>query len=291
LRKWLRLLPHPFDARDRQAGYRYRLSIPQIELSLAQALDHPVGGRIFFAESIRENPDVGRPKQVQPVFDRWVTRGTPGPFRTRAIADGAIPSLHIDYKAARIERYRKEGRTLRAETTIDNTRDFYIGKSLRNLSALRKIGFQANRRLLQIEQISHDCPLSEEAFRKVNRPVQIASRRASALRFAAPQVRALWSALLLFQLLPTGFSNRNLRDNPASLLGLQPAELTQGKMTCHLRQPRPLSKNYLTSHSDRRPTKAASKKTIVNKKPALKFAVTFASLSPNKPSRGRALSR
>jgi hypothetical protein len=70
--------------------------------------------------------------------------------------------------------------------------------------------------------ISHDCLLSEEAFQKVNRPVQIASQRASALRFADPQVKALWSALLLFQLLPTGFSNRNLRDNLASLLGLQP---------------------------------------------------------------------
>ena len=29
LRKWLRLLPHPFSARDRQAGYRYDLSILQ----------------------------------------------------------------------------------------------------------------------------------------------------------------------------------------------------------------------------------------------------------------------
>lgn len=233
LRKWLRLLPHLFDARDRHAGYRYRLSIPQIELSLAQSLDHPVGGRIFFAEAIRENPDVGRPKQVQPVFARW----SPEAHRDRFAPARSPTERYIDYKAARIERYRKEGRALRAETTIDNTRDFYIGKSLRNLSALRRIGFQANRRLLQIEQISHDCPLSEEAFRKVNRPVQIASRRASALRFAAPQVRALWRALLLFQLLPTGFSNRNLGDNPASLLGLQPAELTQGKMTCHLRRP------------------------------------------------------
>jgi hypothetical protein len=35
-----------------------------------------------------------------------------------------------------------------SETTINNAHDFYIGKSLRNLPALRKIGFQANRRLL-----------------------------------------------------------------------------------------------------------------------------------------------
>jgi hypothetical protein len=186
LRKWLRLLPHPFTTKDRQAGYRYQLSILQLELSLTQVLDRPVSGRIFFEEVIRENLDIGRPKQIQLIFERWVTRATPGPFRTRVITDGVIPSLHIDYKGTRIKQYHKEGRALRTETTINNTRDFYIGKSLRNLPALRQIGFQANRRLLQVERISHDCLLSEEAFQRVNRPIQIESQRAAALRFADP---------------------------------------------------------------------------------------------------------
>jgi hypothetical protein len=74
-----------------------------------------------------------------------------------------------------------------------------------NLPALGKIGSQANRHLLQVEQISHGLLLSEEAFQKVNRSIQIASQRTSTLRFADPQVQALSSALLLFQLLPTGF--------------------------------------------------------------------------------------
>jgi hypothetical protein len=95
-------------------------------------------------------------------------------------------------------------------------------------------GFQANRRLLQVEQISHDCILAEEAFQKVNRAIQLQSQRASALHFGDPQAQALWSALLLFQLFPTGFSNRNLRENLAPLLGQQPADLTQGLMTYHL---------------------------------------------------------
>jgi hypothetical protein len=236
LRKWLRLLPHPFAAKDRQAGYRYQLSILQIELSLTQVLDRPVSGRIFFEEVIRENLDIGRPKQVQLIFERWVTRSTPGSFRTRVITDGVVPSLHIDYKGTRVKQYHKKGRALRTETTINNTRDFYIGKNLRNLPALRQIGFQANRRLLQVEQISHDCLLSEEVFQKVNRPIQIDSLRASALRFADPQTQALWSALLLFQLLPNGFSNRNLREKLAPLLGQQPETLTQGRMTYHLRR-------------------------------------------------------
>jgi hypothetical protein len=59
-----------YPARDRQAGYQYQISILQIELSLTQVLDRPVSGRIFFEDVIRENLDIGRPKQVQLIFDR-----------------------------------------------------------------------------------------------------------------------------------------------------------------------------------------------------------------------------
>jgi hypothetical protein len=45
-------------------------------------LDRPVSRRIFFQEVIRENLDIGRPKQGQLIFERWVTKSTPGPFRT-----------------------------------------------------------------------------------------------------------------------------------------------------------------------------------------------------------------
>ncbi len=92
LRKWLRRLPHPFPPRDRAAGYRYQLSILQAEFALTQVLDQPVTGRIFFEEVIRENLDIGRPSQVSLVFDRKVTRRTPGRFRTRVITEGVVPS-------------------------------------------------------------------------------------------------------------------------------------------------------------------------------------------------------
>ena len=90
LRKWLKRLPHPFPPRDRAAGYRYDLSILQAEFSLTQVLDQPVTGRIFFEEVIRENLDIGRPSQVSLVFDRKVSRRTPGRFRTRVITDGVV---------------------------------------------------------------------------------------------------------------------------------------------------------------------------------------------------------
>jgi hypothetical protein len=43
-------------------------------------------------------------------------------------------------------------------------------------------------------------------------------------------------ALLLFDLLPAGFSNRNLRTNLAALCGQSEDQLTQGRMTYQLRR-------------------------------------------------------
>jgi hypothetical protein len=236
LRRWLARLPHPFTSADRKAGYRYELSILQIELSLTQVLDRPLSGRIFFEQVIRENLDIGRPQQVQLIFERWITRRSPSLFRTRVLTDGVIPSLHIDYKGTRIKQYHKEGRALRTETTINNSWDFYIGKSLRNLDKLRQVGFQANRRLLEVEQISHDCILTEEQLEGLNHPLQIGQQRVSALRFGDRNVQALCHAALAFDLLPAGFSNGQLRARLAPLLGITPEQLTPGRMTYQLRR-------------------------------------------------------
>ena len=160
---------------------------------------------MFFEEVIRENLDIGRPDHVQLIFERRITKQTPGRFRTRVITEGVTPSLHIDYKRSRIKQYHKEGRALRTETTINDPRDFDIGKRLSNLPALRRIGFQANRRLLDVQRISQDCALGEDAFHGVNDPVEVDGQRASGLRFADMAVQALLSALLVFRLLPGVF--------------------------------------------------------------------------------------
>jgi hypothetical protein len=178
----------------------------------------------------------GRPDNVQLLFDRKVIRTTPGLFRTRIITEGVTPSLHVQYKSTRIKQYHKEGRALRTETTINDTRDFRIGKRLHNLPALRQIGFQANRRLLNNERIRYDCILAEETFQKLNHPVHIEHQHASALRFADPKVQALWHTLLLFRLLPKGFSNARLRHDFAELLGKSPTQITPGAMTYQLRR-------------------------------------------------------
>jgi len=236
LRKWLRLLPHPFTGADRQAGYRYDISILQAEFSLTQVLDRPLHGRLLFEQVIRENLDLGRPEEVQLIFNRKITRRTPGRWRTRILTSDVTPSLNVYYKNTRIKQYHKENRALRTETTINNSYDFGIGRRLHNLPELREIGFAANRRLLEVERLSHDCMLAEETFQTINSPVTEGRQRASGLRFADPRVHALMHAVILFRQLAQGFRAADLRHHLAALSGRDPESISQGAITYQLRR-------------------------------------------------------
>jgi hypothetical protein len=241
LRKWLPILPNPFTDEDEAAGYRYELSILQAEFSLTQMLDRPVSGRIFFEQVLHDNLDIGRPDQISLIFDRRIRRTgrrpTPGRFRTRVITTGVIPSLHVDYKNAKIKQYHKEGRALRTETTINDTRDFGLSKRLTNLPALRQIGFTANRRLLGVQRLSHDPIHGARALTDLTAPIITdAGTRIPGLRFGDTRVHTLLQALLVHRLLPHGFTNRDLRTLIAPLLGTTTEHITAGKMTYDLRR-------------------------------------------------------
>ncbi|HEY5985100.1 MAG TPA: hypothetical protein VIV12_01775 [Streptosporangiaceae bacterium] len=241
LRKWLARLPHPYTAADRAAGYRYELSVLQAEFSLTQMLDTPVSGRVFFEQVIRDNLDLGRPDRVSLIFARQIRRGrkkpTPGRFRTRVITQHVTPSLYVDYKHATIKQYHKEGQALRTETTINDTYDFAIGRRLTNLPALRKIGFSANRRLLDVQQLSHDPADGASALNAITTPVTTATgQRVAGMRFTHPRTHALLSALCVFRLLPRGFTSRDLRHHLAPLLGLTPDTMTSGQISYDLRR-------------------------------------------------------
>ena len=241
LRKWLAILPTPFTDEDEAAGYRYELSILQAEFSLTQMLDAPVSGRIFFEQVIRDNLDIGRPDHVALIFDRRILNGrkrkTPGRFRTRVITEGVTPSLHADYKNAKIKQYHKQGRALRTETTINNPHDFGVTKRLTSLPDLRQLGFTANRRLLGVQTISHDPIRGAKAFTELTGPILTDSAtRIAGLRFGDDRVHALLRALLVHRLLPHGFTNRELRTLTAPLLGKRFEDITAGQMTYDLRR-------------------------------------------------------
>jgi hypothetical protein len=147
---------------------------------------------------------------VQLIFDRVVTQKTPGEFRTRVIQDGVHPSLHIDY----------------------NPKDFGVNKGLSNLPYLQKIGREINRRLLEVERVSHNSGLSGDSIPRVVQPtVTDDGEKAPALKFGQPRVMALFLALTLFQHLIDGFHNRDLRELVVDLLGVTGIEYNASQMT------------------------------------------------------------
>jgi DNA-binding PadR family transcriptional regulator len=236
LRKWLARLPHPFPAEDRAAGFRYEIFMQQVEFARTLVLDKPVSGRIFFEEMLRENLDLGRPTQMQLIFDKRIPRTTKTRFRTRLITEHVIPSLWLDYKRSSIKQYFKMGRALRTELTVNNTRDFGIGKALHNLPALREVAFAANRRLLHVQKLSHDPMLGDEEFQSLTSPQEVDGQRVSGLKFADPLVLAVLTALLMFRFLPRGFRNGDLRRDVSQLLARPAHDLSPGQMTYQLRR-------------------------------------------------------
>jgi hypothetical protein len=237
LDRWLERLPLPLSADDRRAGFGYQLSILQLEVSRTQVFDRPQRGREFFEAVIREHLDLGRPSRVQLLFDRKIVKATPGKFATRVITSGVLPSLHVQYKRCHVKQYFKEGRALRTETTINDAYDFGLKRGLQHFEALRRLGQRTNARLLEIEQVAHDCGLSERDLAEVVLPGKTADGRpAPGLKFGQPRVTALLQALCLFAVLPEGITSRRLRPLVAQLLGVPDGQYTARQMGYDLRR-------------------------------------------------------
>lgn len=237
LDRWLAVLPLPLGATDRAAGFGYHLSILQLEVSRTQVFDRPLRGREFFEEVIRDHLDLGRPSRVQLLFDRKVTKTTPGKFATRIITDGVLPSLHVQYKRCHVKQYFKEGRALRTETTINDAHDFGLKRGLLHFDALRQLGQRTNARLLETEQVAHDCGLSERDLTDLVLPGKTADGQpAPARKLGEPRVTALLQALCLFAVLPAGITSRQLRPQVARLLGAPDAQYTARQMGYDLRR-------------------------------------------------------
>ena len=220
--KWIARLPYPLTEEDQRAGYRHRLSVWQLEVSLTQVFDRPIRGRQFFEEVIRDNLDQGRPDRIQLLFERRVTKRTPGRFQTRVIQNGVHPSLQINYKKSHVKQYFKENRALRTETTINDPRDFGIGKDISNLSHLQQIGRNINRRLLDVQRVSHNCGLSGKSIDRVVKPtVTQGGQPAPGLKLGDSRVMALFLALTLFGHLVNGFRNADLRQHVKALLDVE----------------------------------------------------------------------
>lgn len=222
--RWLHRLPCPFTKADLRAGYVYHIAFRQFEVSDTIVFDRPQAGRAWFESVIRDHLDVGRPDQISLIFDRRVTRRTPGRFRTRVIVKGVDPILSCYYKSSRLKQYFKEGWALRTELVICDSKDFGVGRRVcaKNWNALKAVGNDVNRRLCDAEAADAMPAPDVATFHQVTRPSTTDDGLyAPALRFADPRVMALCSALVGFCHLVDGFTNRKLVEHTSALLDSQ----------------------------------------------------------------------
>jgi hypothetical protein len=219
--RWFRRLPTVFRPEDLKAGYVYEMAVRQFEVSDTRVFDRPQSGRAFFEGLIRDHLDIGRPEQVVLVFDRKLMPKTPGRFSTKVVTKGVDPQVSCKYKSSRLKQYLKEGRALRTETVICDTRDFGIGRRVNseNWGALRAVGDNANQRLCDAQ--SHDAAPAPDvvALTRVTRPTKENGQHAPALCFGDPRVMAMLGAMVVFAHLVVGFRNREFTTLVASLLG------------------------------------------------------------------------
>jgi hypothetical protein len=185
----------------------------QFELSDTVVFDRPQAGRSWFEGMIRDHLDLGRPDQIALIFKRRVSSKTQACFRTRVVTRGVDLYLTCYYRSARLKQYFKEGRALRTETVISDTRDFGIGRRVcaENFHALRAIGDSANQRLCDAEAADAMPAPDVATFLKVTRPSTTSQGLyAPGLRFGEPRVMAVLAALVGFSHLLDGFTNRQL---------------------------------------------------------------------------------
>jgi len=187
--RWYWRLPSPFTKEDLDAGYVYELAFRQFEVSDTVIFDRPQAGRAWFEAVIRDHLDIGRPDQVALIFQKRISRKTPGSFRTRVITKGVEPILTCFYRSSRLKQYFKEGRGLRTESVFCDTATSISAPRLRQeLECLRAVGETVNRRLCDAEAQDAMPAPDVATFHRVTRPSKTQDGLyAPGLRFGDPR--------------------------------------------------------------------------------------------------------
>jgi hypothetical protein len=250
--RWVVQLPWPLTAQQQVAGYRHQLSLWQMEVSRTQVFADPEQGWALVEALIRDNLDLGRPERVSLIFNRQVTKRTPGEFYTRVVREGVQPTLRIHYKHSALKQYLKDGRGLRTEMMFNNTRDFDLSRGLQNFTLLFEMGCNFNRRLLEQEQISEDCFVPLHVLRQLGQSTRTENgQRASAVRFGDARMMAVLEALARHAYIPTEITSRTLRPVVAQLMGGAPDTYSSAQMTYDLRRLRLKGLIERVAHSHR----------------------------------------
>ncbi len=120
-------------------------------------------------------------------------------------------AIQIHFRASKVKQYFKEGRALRTETTVNDTRDFGVVRLLtdENWTKLIGIGHQINQRLLDHQLDACQCAPGATLLERVVLPSATDDGLpAPGLRFGEPRTIALLPCLCSCQHLFAGLTNR-----------------------------------------------------------------------------------
>src|SRR6266566_4456249 len=163
--RWWARLPLPFTRADRQAGYWWDISMRQVEVATTITFTAPRHARAFFEALAADNLDIGRPDNMEIIFNRQVRCVTKGVFRTAVDRDNDGVVVNAFYRHSRIKTYLKEGRALRAETVINDAYDIGVLRRLEHFDELTAKARDVNLRLLQTMRAGQDCVLASPSHR------------------------------------------------------------------------------------------------------------------------------
>ena len=182
--------------------------------------DRPAAGRAWFERTLPDQLTLGRPDQVAIVFGRRVNSRTPGRFHTKIFNKGVEPAIQVHYRASKVKQYFKEGRALRTETTVNDTRDFGIGRRLTQETGRRssRSAIRSTSASSTISLQACQCAPDATTLQRVVLPSIEDGLPAPGLRFGEPRTMALLACLCCFQHLFAGLTNRSLRELIAGLI-------------------------------------------------------------------------
>jgi hypothetical protein len=164
--RWRARLPLPFTSADRQAGYWQDISMRQVEVAKTIAFTAPRHARAFFEALAAGNLDIGRPDNMEIIFNRQVRCVTKGVFRTAAGRDNDGVVLNAFCRHSRIKTCLKDGRALRVETVINDACDIGVLRRIEHFGELTARARDINGRLMQAMRAGQDCVLASPAIER-----------------------------------------------------------------------------------------------------------------------------
>src|SRR6266571_978151 len=187
-------------------------------------------------KKLQETCDRLGPEDIERLFRKWLRR-LPLPLSRQdreAGYDWQLSIWQMEVSLTQIFDRPQKGREFFEEVMRDN---LDLGRPDRLQLIFERRGRHINRRLLEVERVSHNCGLSGDSIYRVVQPtVNEDGQKAPGLKFGDPRVMALWVALSLFTHLIQGFRHRDLRRHVADLLGVESSAYSAAQMTYDLRR-------------------------------------------------------